>query len=169
MEHQVDNLAESAAAADERVDEAARQISPFKARFGRAATRVSDTMGTPWAFTLAVAVILVWVVTGPIFGFSDTWQLAINTSTSIVTFLMVFLIENTQNRNAKAMQLKLDELIRAIGDARNQLIGAELEPEELVEREKRAVEAEKNKSSSGASLSGTPNGRPHDGEPAGHR
>jgi low affinity Fe/Cu permease len=126
-------------------------------------------MGSPWAFTLAVAVILGWVVTGPIFGFSDTWQLVINTGTTIVTFLMVFLIQNTQNRDAKATQLKLDELIRAIGDARNQFIGAELEPEELMEREKREVEAEKNRPSRGAEVPGTNSGTPHDGEPAGHR
>ncbi len=161
--------AETAAAAEERVDEAAQRVSPFKAWFGRVATKVSDAMGSPWAFTLAVAVILVWVVTGPIFGFSDTWQLVINTGTTIVTFLMVFLIQNTQNRDAKATQLKLDELIRAIGDARNQLIGAELEPEELLEREKREVEAEKHRPSRGAEVSGMTNGTPRDGEPAGHR
>ena len=166
MEREVDKRAESAAAADERADEAAEEVSPFKAWFGRVATKVSDAMGSAWAFTLAVAVILVWVVTGPIFGFSDTWQLVINTGTTIVTFLMVFLIQNTQNRDAKATQLKLDELIRAIGDARNQFIGAELEPEELMEREKREVEAEKVKPSAAASVPSVPDGRPHDGSPA---
>jgi low affinity Fe/Cu permease len=169
MKREVDERAETAAAAEERVDEAVQRVSPFKAWFGRVATRVSDAMGSPWAFTLAVAVILGWVVTGPIFGFSDTWQLVINTGTTIVTFLMVFLIQNTQNRDAKATQLKLDELIRAIGDARNQFIGAELEPEELMEREKREVEAEKNRPSRGAEVPGTNSGTPHDGEPAGHR
>jgi low affinity Fe/Cu permease len=169
MEREVDERAESAAAAEERVDEAVQRVSPFKAWFGRVATQVSDAMGTPWAFTIAAAVILVWVVTGPIFGFSDTWQLVINTGTTIVTFLMVFLIQNTQNRDAKATQLKLDELIRAVGDARNQFIGAELEPEELLEREKREVEAEKVKPSAERGLPATHNGRPHDGEPAGHR
>jgi len=169
MKREVNERAETAAAAEERVDEAAQRVSPFKAWFGRVATKVSDAMGSPWAFTLAVAVILVWVVTGPVFGFSDTWQLVINTGTTIVTFLMVFLIQNTQNRDAKATQLKLDELIRAIGDARNQLIGAELEPEELLEREKREVEAEKHRPSGGTEVPGTNNGAPHDGEPAGHR
>jgi low affinity Fe/Cu permease len=169
MKREVDERAETAAAAEERVDEAVQRVSPFKAWFGRVATKVSDAMGSPWAFTLAVAVILGWVVTGPIFGFSDTWQLVINTGTTIVTFLMVFLIQNTQNRDAKATQLKLDELIRAIGDARNQFIGAELEPEELMEREKREVEAEKNRPSRGAEVPGTNSGTPHDGEPAGHR
>ena len=169
MKGDVDKRAESAAVAEERVDEAVQQVSPFKARFGRVATKVSDTMGSPWAFTLAVAVILGWVVTGPIFGFSDTWQLVINTGTTIVTFLMVFLIQNTQNRDAKATELKLDELIRAIGDARNQFIGAELEPEEQIEHEKQAMQAEKRKPSEDASLPGTRDGGPHNGEPAGHR
>ena len=82
---------------------------------------------------------------------------------------MVFLIQNTQNRDAKATELKLDELIRAIGDARNQFIGAELEPEEQVEHEKQAMQAEKRKPSEDASLPGTRDGGPHNGEPAGHR
>src|SRR5260221_13282471 len=83
-------------------------------------------------FTIAVAVIIVWAATGPVFGFSDTWQLIINTATTIITFLMVFLIQNTQNRDAKAVHLKLDELIRAIKDARNELVDLEdLSDEEL--------------------------------------
>ena len=82
-------------------------------------------VGSPWAFVLAIVTLVVWVVTGPIFGFSDTWQLVINTGTTIVTFLMVFLIQNTQNRDAHAMQLKLDELIRALKSARNSLIDLE--------------------------------------------
>jgi low affinity Fe/Cu permease len=169
MEREVDERAESAAAAEERVDEAVQEVSPFKAWFGQVATRVSDAMGSPWAFTLALVIILVWVVTGPVFGFSDTWQLVINTGTTIVTFLMVFLIQNTQNRDAKATQLKLDELIRAIGDARNEFIGAELEPEELLQREKREVEAAKHKPAAGTRVPGTSNGAPRDGERAGHR
>jgi low affinity Fe/Cu permease len=171
MKREVNERAESAAVAEERVDEAVERVSPFKAWFGRVATKVSDAMGSPWAFTLAVAVILVWVVTGPIFGFSDTWQLVINTGTTIVTFLMVFLIQNTQNRDAKATELKLDELIRAIGDARNEFIGAELEPEEQLEHEKRAIEAEKHKPSPAPQepRPGTANGTPHHEEPAGHR
>jgi len=150
--------AQASAVADERRDEAAQHVSPFKAWFAKVATRVSDLMGSAWAFTTAVLVILAWVLTGPIFGFSDTWQLVINTGTTIVTFLMVFLIQNTQNRDAKATQLKLDELIRALADARNEFIGAESDPDELLEQEKRAVEAEKHK----------PN-QPHNGEPASHR
>jgi len=87
-------------------------------RFQRFATRASERFGNPSAFLLAVAVVLAWLVTGPIFRFSDAWQLVINTGTTIVTFLMVFLIQATQNRDARAIQLKLDELIRS-SNARN--------------------------------------------------
>jgi low affinity Fe/Cu permease len=89
------------------------------------AHRSSVMLGSAWAFTGAVLVILVWILTGPTFHFSDTWQLIINTATTVITFLMVFLIQNTQNRDAKAMQLKLDELIRALKGARNQLVDLE--------------------------------------------
>jgi low affinity Fe/Cu permease len=82
-------------------------------------------LGSAWAFGGAVFVILVWILTGPTFHFSDTWQLIINTATTIITFLMVFLIQNTQNRDAKAVHLKLDEMIRAIKGARNQLVDLE--------------------------------------------
>jgi low affinity Fe/Cu permease len=89
------------------------------------ANRSSVMLGSAWAFAAAVLAIIVWIVTGPTFHFSDTWQLIINTATTIVTFLMVFLIQNTQNRDAKAMHLKLDELIRAVEGARNQLVDLE--------------------------------------------
>jgi low affinity Fe/Cu permease len=89
------------------------------------AQRASTVLGSAWAFCGAVLVIVVWLVTGPTFHFSDTWQLIINTATTVITFLMVFLIQNTQNRDAKAMHLKLDELIRAVKGARNQLVDLE--------------------------------------------
>ena len=89
------------------------------------AHRSAVMLGSAWAFAAAVLAILVWIVTGPTFHFSDTWQLIINTATTIITFLMVFLIQNTQNRDAKAMHLKLDELIRALKGARNQLVDLE--------------------------------------------
>jgi low affinity Fe/Cu permease len=96
-----------------------------QAFFGRFATRAARAMGHPVAFVLAALVILGWAVTGPVFGFSDTWQLVINTGTTIVTFLMVFLIQNTQNRESAAVQLKLDELIRAQQGAHNALLDLE--------------------------------------------
>jgi low affinity Fe/Cu permease len=92
----------------------------------------SSMLGSAWAFAAALLVIVIWLVTGPVFHFSDTWQLIINTATTIITFLMVFLIQNTQNRDAKAVHLKLDELIRAVKDARNELVDLEnLSDEEL--------------------------------------
>jgi low affinity Fe/Cu permease len=96
------------------------------------ARRSSTILGSAWAFGGAVLVIAVWLLTGPTFHFSDTWQLIINTATTIITFLMVFLIQNTQNRDAKAVHLKLDEMIRALKGARNQLVDLEdLSDEEL--------------------------------------
>jgi low affinity Fe/Cu permease len=89
------------------------------------ARRTSEILGSAWAFILALLIIIVWGITGPAFHFSDTWQLIINTGTTIVTFLMVFLIQNTQNRDAKAVHLKLDELIRALKGARNNLVDLE--------------------------------------------
>ena len=101
------------------------------------ARRSSILLGSAWAFTLSIVIILIWALTGPTFHFSDTWQLIINTGTTIVTFLMVFLIQNTQNRDSKAVNLKLDEIIRAVKDARNELINLEgLSDEELKELEK---------------------------------
>jgi len=101
------------------------------------AQRSSSVLGSAWSFCGAVLIIVLWLVTGPTFHFSDTWQLIINTATTVVTFLMVFLIQNTQNRDAKAMHLKLDELIRAVKGARNQLVDLEnLSDDELKKLEK---------------------------------
>jgi low affinity Fe/Cu permease len=98
---------------------------------------ISLTVGSPWAFMLACLVIVAWIVTGPLFHYSDTWQLVINTATTIVTFLMVFLIQNTQNRDAKAVHLKLDELLRGVRGARNSLVSLEhLSDEELDQLER---------------------------------
>src|SRR6202040_2167308 len=93
--------------------------------FRRFAKAAADAVGSPAAFLLAVFVTLLWAMTRPYFHYSDTWQLVINTGTSIGTFLIVFLIQNTQNRDAKVMQLKLDELIRAVTPARNELMRME--------------------------------------------
>jgi low affinity Fe/Cu permease len=93
--------------------------------FRRFASTTSRIVGSPWVFVAAVLLIVGWGVSGPVFGYSDTWQLVINTTTTIITFLMVFLIQNTQNRDAEAMQLKLDELIRAVHTARTSLVDLE--------------------------------------------
>lgn len=94
--------------------------------------KVSLVLGTSTAFILAALLIVVWAATGPIFDYSSAWQLVVNTATTIITFLMVFIIQNTQNRDSKAIQLKLDELIRSVKDARNEFIDAEdLDDEEL--------------------------------------
>jgi len=98
--------------------------------FRRIAQAAAVWVGSAWAFVLAIGLVLGWLATGPFFGFSDTWQLVINTFTSLVTFLMVFIIQNSQNRDSKAMLLKLDELIRSSAGARNQLLNLESVSEE---------------------------------------
>ena len=103
-------------------------------RFSRFSRKTSDAVGSVWAFLFALGVVVVWGFTGPLFGFSDTWQLVINTGTTIVTFIMVFLIQSTQNRDAKAVHLKLDELLRAVRGARTGLVDLENLPEEELER-----------------------------------
>ncbi len=105
--------------------------------FEKASRTISSFIGSPWAFLFACLTILAWIISGFLFGFSDTWQLVINTGTTIITFLMVFLIQNTQNRDAKAIHLKLDELLRAISEARTTLVDIEhLSDEELQHLEK---------------------------------
>lgn len=114
-------------------------MRPTKSRswFTRFTKWTSHASGRPLTFVLAAMTIVMWAVTGPLFGFSDTWQLVINTSTTIITFLMVFLIQSTQNRDSEAMQVKLDEIIRAIGNAKNELLDLEeLEEAELDEVKK---------------------------------
>jgi len=119
--------------------------------FRHFARKASAVLGSAWAFIGALVIIGVWGLTGPMFHFSDTWQLIINTGTTIVTFLMVFLIQNTQNRDAKAMHLKLDELIRAIEGARNRLVDLEkLSDEELKQLEEQFTRL-RNKASERAS------------------
>jgi len=110
--------------------------------FTLVAGRIAAVTGQPIAFIVAVALIVVWGATGPMFDYSDTWQLIVNTSTTIVTFLMVFLIQNSQNRDAAAMQAKLDELIRAVEGARTQFIGIEHRSDTEIEKIRAEIEAE---------------------------
>jgi len=106
----------------------------MKNLFRKFAQAASQAVGSSWAFILAVLIILVWGLTGPMFNYSDTWQLVINTGTTIITFLMVFLIQNTQNRDAKAIHLKLDELIRGVKGARTHLVDLETLSDEELDR-----------------------------------
>jgi low affinity Fe/Cu permease len=110
--------------------------------FTRIATMISGAAGQPLAFILAMSIIVVWGVSGPIFAYSDTWQLVVNTGTTIITFLMVFLIQNSQNRDAGAMQAKLDELIRAVENAREQFIAIEHLTDKEIEDIRSAIEHE---------------------------
>lgn len=106
----------------------------MRERFNHISQHIARLMGSPWAFMIAMVGTIVWATTGPLFAFSDTWQLVINTGTTVVTFLMVFLIQNTQNRDSRAIHLKLDELLRAVQEARTHLIDLEDLPEEELER-----------------------------------
>lgn len=108
--------------------------------FSRFASKTADLAGSHWAFIIAFAFIVVWFLTGPVFGFSDTWQLIANTVTTLTTALMVFLIQNTQNRDSRAIHLKLDELLRAMPGARNEFMEVEDEDLDEIEREKEIVD-----------------------------
>ena len=106
----------------------------MKELFRKFSHATSQAVGSSWAFIMAVLIILVWGITGPLFHYSDTWQLVINTGTTIITFLMVFLIQNTQNRDAKAIHLKLDELLRGVKGARTHLVDLEALSDEELDR-----------------------------------
>ncbi|MFD1791697.1 low affinity iron permease family protein [Ochrobactrum teleogrylli] len=110
--------------------------------FTRLSQTIAELAGTSYAFGVALGFILIWACSGPIFGFSDTWQLVINTATTIITFLMVFLIQNSQNRDSTAVEAKLDEVIRCLEGARSQLIGIEHLTESEVEAIRTAIEDE---------------------------
>ena len=110
-------------------------------KFSSLARSIAILSGRPWTFLLAVSAVVLWGLSGPLFGFSNTWQLIINTTTTIITFLMVFIIQNTQNRDTEAMQLKLDELIRATQGAHNALLDLEDLEEEQLARYRRRYEA----------------------------
>jgi low affinity Fe/Cu permease len=114
------------------------KVKPRK--FTLFAKAISHLTGTPAMFAVAVGVVVVWAVTGPVFDYSDTWQLVINTGTTIITFLMVFLIQNTQNRDSEAMQVKLDELIRVLDKADNSLLDVEEKEEEEITVHKKKYE-----------------------------
>jgi low affinity Fe/Cu permease len=128
--------------------------------YSRLARAASRFCGRPRTFVLALAIIAVWLITGPLFGYSDTWQLVINTGTTIVTFLMVFLIQNTQNRDTEAIQVKLDELIRATNGAHNALLDLEELEEETLDAFRRRYQAlaagARAELSRGATDTGTP-------------
>jgi low affinity Fe/Cu permease len=127
-------------------------------RFNRLADRLTNALGSLPALAASVLLVVIWAITGPIFHFSDTWQLFINTTTTVVTFWMVFVIQNSANRASKATQLKLDELIRAVDAARNEFIELDREPEQvLIEREKELMEIAEAGANAVAMAAGDPN------------
>ncbi len=120
------------------VDRVTDNRTEFRTWFGKTATWAAGRVGDPWAFSIAFVSVLLWAASGPYFHYSDTWQLIINTATTVITFLIVFLIQNTQNRDARALHLKLDEVIRSIHTAHNEMINIEkLSDRELEELTKR--------------------------------
>jgi low affinity Fe/Cu permease len=124
---------------DSEILRQSKKINPIQKAFGRFASTVAVNSGRPSAFVGALLVVVIWAATGPVFAYSDTWQLVINTGTTIVTFLMVFLIQNSQNRDSAAIQVKLDEIIRA-GHAKNFFVGIEHLSEPEIERLRDAIE-----------------------------
>jgi low affinity Fe/Cu permease len=124
--------------------------------YSRFAKTASRFCGRPYVFVIALGVIIAWAVSGPLFGFSDTWQLVINTSTTIVTFLMVFMIQNTQNRDTEAIQVKLDELIRATKGAHNALLDLEELEDDALDEFRRKYEALAEAARRGGVDTGTP-------------
>ena len=117
-----------------KLDSETSKKSPLRESFRQIAGRISQFMGSAFAFACAILLIIVWLVSGPFFGYSDTWQLIINTSTTVITFLMVFLIQNTQNRDTRTLHLKIDELLRSVESARTRLVNLDELPEEELER-----------------------------------
>ena len=118
------------------------ETAPRQDFFTRFATRTSKVLGHPWVFSAAVAILVLWGISGPFLGFSDTWQLVINTGTTIVTFLMVFIIQNTQNRDSAALHIKLDAVMRELQITNSRLYEAEEEGEKELERERHRLEHE---------------------------
>jgi low affinity Fe/Cu permease len=112
----------------------------FRDRANRLADRVTNWLGSLWALVLAVLLVFSWILSGPLFGFSDTWQLFINTTTTVITFWMVFVIQNSSNRQAKAVSLKLDEVIRSIEAARNEFVDLDRATDEEMEEHEREFE-----------------------------
>lgn len=108
-------------------------------RFRKVSSKISLLAGSSYAFLLALSIVLVWAVVGPLFQFSQNWQIVINTFTTIVTFLMGFIIQNTQNRDSKAVHIKLDELLRSAGEAKNELIDLEEQPDEVIQAAKETL------------------------------
>src|SRR5690242_3760779 len=126
-------------------------VRPVSKAFSKVAKVISREVGRAWVFVIAVLSIVVWAATGSLFKYSDTWQLVINTGTTIITFLMVFLIQNAQNRDAAAIQAKLDELIRSVDKARNPFIGIEHLTDAQIEEIRAALEREQDGSQTGKS------------------
>lgn len=128
--------------------------------FSRFASKTAELAGSHWAFIITFVFIVVWFLSGPVFGFSDTWQLIANTVTTLTTALMVFLIQNTQNRDSRALHLKLDELLRATPNARNEFMEAEEEDLDEIEREKEIVDQADPKPAADKKQERTPKARP---------